>query len=112
MSAHINTEAFSKAWHQQSVEQPAAAGAETSSATLDNSKPIPTAALYEPGNEELCRKLLDQAVASDPRTFTLGDIGGPLVILRVPEEGSLPSSVCWGGDVPGTTVATAADIVE
>src|SRR5579862_3260156 len=70
------------------------------------------AALYEPGNETLCRKLLDRAVASEPRTFTLGDPSGPLVILRVPDESTLPSLASWGGDLPGTTLATAADIIE
>jgi hypothetical protein len=74
--------------------------------------PHPDVALYEPGNEEACRKLLDRAVASDPRTFALGDPGGPLVILRVPEDEVLPSATRWEGDMPGTTLATPADIVE
>ena len=33
----------------------------------------PDVALYVPGNEQECRKLLDGVVAADPRTYTLGD---------------------------------------
>jgi hypothetical protein len=46
--------------------------------------------LFAPGNEDECRKQIDRAVAADPRTFTLGDPTGPLVILRVPKEDELP----------------------
>ena len=72
----------------------------------------PQDASYEPGNEEPCRNLIDQVVAADPHTFTLGDRGGPLIILRVPKEELLPSETKWEGDLPGTTLATAADVVE
>jgi hypothetical protein len=58
-------------------------------------------AVYEPGNEGACRRLLDQVVADDPRTFTLGDRGGPLVILRVPDKDSLPQETRWERDRQG-----------
>jgi hypothetical protein len=64
------------------------------------------------GNEEQCRKLLDQVVAEDRRTFTLGDPAGPLVILRVPDQDSLPRGARWDSDLPGTTLATPADIMQ
>jgi hypothetical protein len=64
------------------------------------------------GNEEQCRKLLDQVVAEDRRTFTLGDSAGPLVILRVPDQDSLPRGARWDSDLPGTTLATPADIMQ
>jgi hypothetical protein len=67
---------------------------------------------FVPGNEEQCRKLLDQVVAEDRRTFTLGDPAGPLVILRVPDQDSLPRGARWDGDLPGTTLATPADIMQ
>ena len=52
-------------------------------------------------------------VAADPRTYTLGDPTGPLVILRVPEEkGELPAGVRWEGDLPGTTLAASADVMQ
>jgi hypothetical protein len=69
-------------------------------------------AVYRPGNEEACRKLLNEAVAADPRTFTLGDSTGPLVILRVPDKDALPPNTRWEGDLPGTTLATPADIMQ
>lgn len=72
----------------------------------------PEVALFEPGNEQYCRKLLDQSVAADPRTFTLGDRGGPLVILRVPQESVLALEAGREGGLPGTTLATPADVVE
>lgn len=68
--------------------------------------------LYAPGNEEECRKQIDHAVAADTRTFTLGDPTGPLVILRVPKEDELPSKTKWDGDLPGTTLAMTADIMQ
>ena len=68
--------------------------------------------LYAPGNEEECRKQIDRAVAADPRTFTLGDPTGPLVILRVPKEDELPPNTKWDCDLPGTTVAMTADIMQ
>jgi hypothetical protein len=68
--------------------------------------------LYAPGNEEECRKQIDRAVAADPRTFTLGDPTGPLVILRVPKEDELPLETKWDCDLPGTTVAMTADIMQ
>jgi hypothetical protein len=34
------------------------------------------------------------------------------VILRVPEEGELPENTQWEGDLPGTTLATPADIMQ
>ena len=52
---------------------------------------------YEPGNEEECRKQLDRIVAADPRTYTLGEPGGPLVILRVPDKDSLPPETRYKG---------------
>jgi hypothetical protein len=81
-------------------------------ASASSPNPEHEVALYEPGNENSCRKLLDQAVAADHRTFTLGDRGGPLVILRVPKEEELPAETKWQGDLPGTTLATPADVVE
>ncbi len=72
----------------------------------------PAVALFVPGNEEKCRKLLDCVVAADPRTFTLGDPTGPLVILRVPDKDALPPETRWEGDLPGTTLATPADIMQ
>jgi hypothetical protein len=68
--------------------------------------------LYAPGNEEECRKQIDRAVAADPQTFTLGDPTGPLVILRVPKEDELPPKTKWDCDLPGTTLAMTADIMQ
>jgi hypothetical protein len=68
--------------------------------------------LYAPGHEDECRKQIDHAVAADPRTFTLGDPTGPLVILRIPKENELPSKTKWDGDLPGTTLAMTADIMQ
>ena len=68
-------------------------------------------ALYAPGNESKCRELLDQAVAADGRTFTLGDRSGPLIILRKPDQDTLPAETTWDADLPGATLATPADIV-
>ena len=72
----------------------------------------PDVAVYTPGNEEKCRKQLDRVVAADPRTFTLGDPTGPLVILRTPKEDELPPNTQWEGDLPGTTLAMTADIMQ
>jgi hypothetical protein len=73
---------------------------------------VPTSqALYVPGNEQKCRELLDQAVAADGQTFTLGDRSGPLIILRKPDQDALPSDTFWDEDLPGATLATPADIV-
>jgi putative DNA primase/helicase len=72
----------------------------------------PDVAQFVPGNEEQCRRLLDGVVAKDPRTFTLGDPAGPLTILRVPDEKTLPAATRWEGDLPGTTLATPADIMQ
>jgi hypothetical protein len=69
-------------------------------------------AWFMPGKEEKCRKLLDCVVATDPRTYTLGDPTGPLVILRVPDKDALPPETRWEGDLPGTTLATPADIMQ
>src|SRR5205807_5639598 len=44
--------------------------------------------------------------------FTLGDPTGPLVILRVPKEDELPPKTKWDCDLPGTTLAMAADIMQ
>jgi hypothetical protein len=71
-----------------------------------------TVVLYAPGNEEQCRKQIDLIVAADPRTFTLGSPTGPLVILRVPDNKALPSGAAWDGDLPGTTLALTADVIE
>jgi hypothetical protein len=68
--------------------------------------------LFAPGNEEACRWQIDRSVAADPRTFTLGDPTGPLVILRVPKEDELPREIRWEGDLPGTTLALPADIMQ
>jgi hypothetical protein len=65
-----------------------------------------------PGNEEECRKQIDVIVAADPQTFTLGDPTGPLVILRVPKKKQLLRKTKWEGDLPGTTLATPADIMQ
>jgi hypothetical protein len=67
--------------------------------------------LYLPGNEQECREFLNQAVAADGRTFTLGDRSGPLIILRKPEEDTLPSATKWEGDLPAATLAKTADIM-
>ena len=72
----------------------------------------PDVALFVPGNEDKCRKLLDRVVAADPRTYTLGDPTGPLVILRVPDADTLPPETQWKGDLPGTTLATPADVMQ
>ena len=72
----------------------------------------PDVALFVPGNEEDCRELLARVVAADPRTYTLGDPTGPLVILRVPENHELPSGTQWESDLPGTTLAAAADVMK
>jgi putative DNA primase/helicase len=72
----------------------------------------PNAAVFVPGNEDECRKLLDCVVAADPQTYTLGDPTGPLVILRVPDEDDLESGVEWEGDLPATTLAMPADVMQ
>jgi putative DNA primase/helicase len=66
---------------------------------------------FLPGNEAACREALDKIVAADERTFVL-DRGGPLAILRVPDKEALEVGVRWEGDLPGTTLATSADIME
>ncbi len=63
---------------------------------------------YYPGNESECRDALDGAVAEDAHTFTMGD---KLVILRVPDQ-QVSEFENWSGDLPGTTAALPADIVE
>ena len=63
---------------------------------------------YVPGNEVACRTALDNVVAADLSTFTSGDI---LTILRVPDQDK-PGLERWGGDLPGTTPALPADIIE
>jgi hypothetical protein len=68
--------------------------------------------VFAPGNEHECRKQIDRIVAADPRTFTLGSPTGPLVILRVPDKEALPSNTTWDGDLPGTTLALTADIMQ
>jgi hypothetical protein len=72
----------------------------------------PDVAMFIPGNEEDCRIRLDLVVAADPCTYTLGDPTGPLVILRVPKREALPSETRWEGDLPGTTLAAPADVME
>src|SRR5262249_4461960 len=69
-------------------------------------------AMFVPGNEEDCRSRLARVVAADPWTYTLGDPTGPLVILRVPDREALPSETRWEGDLPGTTLASPADVME
>ena len=68
--------------------------------------------MFVPGNEEACRKVLARVVAADPWTYTLGDSSGPLVILRIPDQKALPEKTRWEGDLPGTTLAAAPDIME
>jgi hypothetical protein len=63
---------------------------------------------YVPGNEFACRAALDNVVAADLSTFTSGDI---LIILRVPDRQE-PAFERWDGDLPGTTPALPADIIE
>jgi hypothetical protein len=63
---------------------------------------------YFPGNEVACSTALDNVVAADLSTFTSGDI---LTILRVPDQ-EKPGLERWGGDLPGTTPALPADIIE
>jgi len=72
----------------------------------------PDVAMFVPGNEEDCRSKLARVVAADPCTYTLGDTGGPLVILRVPDKEDLPAQTRWEGDLPGTTLAAPADVME
>ena len=72
----------------------------------------PDVAMFVPGNEEECRKHLARVVAADPWTYTLGDPSGPLVILRVPDKEALPPETRWEGDLPGTTLAAPADVME
>jgi Primase C terminal 2 (PriCT-2) len=72
----------------------------------------PDVALYVPGNQQQCRRLLDEAVAADPRTFVSGDSNGPLVVLRIPKQEALPPDILWLGDLPGTSLALPPDIVE
>jgi hypothetical protein len=66
------------------------------------------ASLAQEGNESACRTALDNVVAADLSTFTSGDI---LTILRVPDQ-EKPGLERWGGDLPGTTPAQPADIIE
>ena len=68
--------------------------------------------LFAPGKEVECRKQIDRAVAADPQTFTLGDPTGPLVILRLAKQDELPPKTKWDCDLPGTTVAMTADIMQ
>ena len=63
---------------------------------------------YYPGNEVPCRTALDKIVAADQSTFTSGDM---LVILRVPDQNK-SGLERWSGDLPGTTQALPADIIE
>jgi putative DNA primase/helicase len=56
--------------------------------------------------------LIDEVVAADPKTYTLGDVTGPLVIVRIPDRQALPDNISWEGDLPGSTLATNADIME
>jgi hypothetical protein len=72
----------------------------------------PNAAIFVPGNEQVCRQLLGREVVADPCTYTLGDPTGPLVILRVPNQATLPPETRWEGDLPGTTLALGPDIME
>jgi hypothetical protein len=88
----------------------------TNSNSRSNSEARPTSpdqacVLYTPGNEEACRRALDRVVAADERVFTL-EGSGLLAILRVPETKDQASGVQWDGDLPATTLATPADIVE
>jgi hypothetical protein len=72
----------------------------------------PEVAMFVPGNEEDCRSKLARVVAEDPCTYTLGDPSGPLMILRVPDKEDLPAETRWEGDLPGTTLAAPADVME
>jgi hypothetical protein len=66
---------------------------------------------FVPGKEKECREALDKAVASDDKTFVLGE-AGPLAILRLPERELLGDGIRWDADLPGTTLAVTADIME
>ena len=72
----------------------------------------PNVSMFVPGNEDDCRRRLTRVVAADPYTYTLGDTAGPLVILRVPDKKALPTETRWEGDLPGTTLAAPADVME
>ena len=72
----------------------------------------PDVAMFVPGNEVKCRNLLDCEVAADPWTYTLGDPTGPLAILRLPDKDALPPATRWEGNLPGTTLAAPADVME
>lgn len=85
---------------------------EFEAASQSAAAPPPDVALYAPGNEQQCRRLLDEAVAADPRTFVSGDRNGPLVVLRIPKQELLPPDTSWLGDLPGTSLALPPDIVE
>ncbi|VIO73286.1 hypothetical protein CI1B_48910 [Bradyrhizobium ivorense] len=76
-------------------------------ATKEDGSPVG----FAPGHEQKCRERLDRTVAADGRTFTLGDPSGPLVILRKPDQDTLPSDTRWDGDLPATTIAKAADVM-
>jgi hypothetical protein len=66
---------------------------------------------FTPGNESACRAALDEAVAADERIFVLGE-SGPLVVLRLPEKEALEDGVRWDADLPSTTLAVTADVME
>ncbi len=68
--------------------------------------------VYEPGNEERCRQAIDRVVAADSKTFVLGDRTGPLVVLRAPDDSTLPEQTRWEGDLPAATLAAPADIMQ
>ena len=83
--------------------------------TLGNApaqSPQPKVVVYKPGNENECRKAIDDVVAGDPRAYTLGGQSGPLGFLRVPDGNTMPEGASWEGDLPGTTLAMPADIVQ
>jgi hypothetical protein len=86
-------------------------GADFSKWKQQGSRGAASEVLFVPGNEQACRETLDLAVAADARTFVLAG-GGPLVILRVPDKSTLEAGVRWDGDLPGTTMATPADVME
>ena len=95
------------------VREPARCRLRTSGYGCAPRRSIPNVALFVPGNEDECRKRLDGVVTADPKTFTLGDPTGPLVILRVPDKKTLlPSNTRWEGDLPGTMLAMPADIMQ
>jgi len=74
----------------------------------------PDVVYYVPGREDECRQAIDKVLAADERVFTL-EGSGTLCILRVPDlpdDGDEGRRTRWDGDLPGTSLAVAADVNE